>query len=61
MSFSRVEYAPVNHAAKLLQMYEKDGGEKGEIFVVSSKKVHFFAIFAKNRAVFGENFQILQV
>jgi hypothetical protein len=26
-----------------------------------SKKVYFFAIFAKNRAVFGENFQILQV
>ena len=55
MSFSRVEYAPANHAAKLLQMYEKDEGEKGEIFALCSKKVYFFAIFAKNRAVFGEN------
>lgn len=33
-------------------------GIKREIFVVSSKKVHFFAIFAKNRAVFGENSSI---
>ena len=58
MSFSRVEYAPANHAAKLLQMYEKDGGEKGEIFALCSKKVYFFVIFAKNRAVFGEKLAI---
>ena len=36
-------------------MYEKDGGKKGEIFALCSKKVYFFAIFAKNRAVFGKN------
>lgn len=58
MSSSRVEYAPANHAAKLLQMYEKDGGEKGEIFALCSKKVYFLAILPENRAVFGENFVI---
>lgn len=47
-----------NHATKLLQLRETDGGEKGEIFALFSKNVQNFAIFAKNRAVFGENLAI---
>ena len=47
-----------NHATKLLQLRETEGGEKGEIFALFSKNVQNFAIFAKNRAVFGENFAI---
>ena len=46
-----------NHATKLLQLRETEGGEKGEIFALFSKNVHFLAIFAKNRAVFGENLE----
>ena len=47
-----------NHATKLLQLRETEGGEKGEIFVLCSKKVYFFVIFIKNRAVFGEKLAI---
>ena len=47
-----------NHATKLLQLRETEGGEKGEIFALFSKNVQNFAIFAKNRAVFGENLAI---
>ena len=34
-----------NHAAKLLQLRETEGGEKGEIFVADAKKGMFFALF----------------
>lgn len=37
-----------NHATKLLQLRETEGGEKGEIFVLKSKKVCFFFIFTQN-------------
>ena len=47
-----------NHATKLLQLRETEGGEKGEIFVLFSKNVQNFVIFAKNRAVLGEKLAI---
>ena len=47
-----------NHATKLLQLRETEGGEKGEIFALFSKNVQNFVIFAKNRAVFGEKLAI---
>lgn len=46
-----------NHATKLLQLRETEGGEKGEIFALFSKNVQNFVIFAKNRAIFGENLE----
>jgi hypothetical protein len=52
MSFSRVYYAHANHAAKLLQLSEKDGGERGEIFVVDAKKGMFFALFCMKSPFF---------
>lgn len=41
-----------NHATKLLQLRETEGGEKGEIFVLKSKKVCFFFIFTQNSPFF---------